>query len=120
MREQHDANHSPTSPNVVRVESGLLAGVPGVNPTVTVYKGVPYAAAPTDDLRWRAPEPPAAWEGVRMADTFGSICPQFIPAPGSFYQQEFYLEHEPQSEDCLFLNIWTAAQSPEERRPVMV
>ena len=93
----------------VRTESGLVRGVPGRDPSVTVYKGVPYAAPPVGDLRWRAPQPPLAWEGVRKADTFGSSCPQTRPRPG-----------EAISEDCLFLNIWTGAASASERRPVMV
>jgi para-nitrobenzyl esterase len=104
----------------VKVESGRLAGVQGDDPSITVFRGVPFAAPPIGDLRWRAPEPPLAWDGVRMADTFGSICPQYGPPPGSFYHEEFYLQPEERSEDCLYLNIWTAARDTDERRPVMV
>ena len=93
----------------VRTESGLVSGVPGRDPSITVYNGVPYAAPPMGDLRWRAPQPPIPWQGVRKADTFGSACPQTRPRPG-----------EAISEDCLFLNIWTGAPSASERRPVMV
>jgi para-nitrobenzyl esterase len=103
-----------------RVESGVLAGTLCADGTVAVFKGIPYAAPPVGELRWRAPQPPAAWAGVRPADTFGPICPQYGPPPGSFYQQEFYLQEEPQSEDCLYLNVWTAAAAESERRPVMV
>jgi para-nitrobenzyl esterase len=102
------------------VESGLLSGVASADSSVTVFKGIPYAAPPVGDLRWRPPLPPPAWAGVRPADIFGPICPQLGPPPGSFYQQEFYLHEEPQGEDCLYLNVWTAATAASERRPVMV
>jgi para-nitrobenzyl esterase len=105
---------------VVQTAHGALVGIPGAQPGIRVFKGVPYAAPPVGDLRWRAPQPPSAWDGMRPADQFGPICPQFDPPQGSFYQQEFYLQPEPQAEDCLYLNIWTAARSAEERRPVMV
>jgi len=104
----------------VRIDSGALAGVAGNNAGVAVFKGIPYASPPTGELRWRPPQPPACWEGVRQADRFGPICPQFIPAPGTFYYEEFYLEEQEQSEDCLYLNVWSAAADAAERRPVMV
>ncbi|MBP2643640.1 MAG: carboxylesterase family protein [Firmicutes bacterium] len=107
-------------PDVVRIESGLLSGVAGVDPAVMVFKGIPYAAPPVGNLRWRPPQPPAAWQGVRKADKFGAICPQFTAPKGSFYQLEYYPEEEPQSEDCLYLNVWTSAKTSKERRPVMV
>lgn len=94
--------------------SGLVTGVPAsAVPSVTVYKGIPYAAPPAGHLRWRPPQPPATWDGVRPADAFGPICPQttrFTSLP----------DHLPMSEDCLSLNIWTAAKAPDERRPVYV
>jgi para-nitrobenzyl esterase len=110
----------PSIRDTVRTEQGLARGVPGADAAVVVFKGLPYAAPPTGELRWRPPEPAPAWQGVRRADTFGPICPQHGPAAGSFYQQEFYLQDEPRSEDCLYLNVWTGAESPSERRPVMV
>jgi para-nitrobenzyl esterase len=119
--EQHTtAAGSTQSLAPVRVESGLLAGIPASDPTIQVFKGVPYAAPPIGRLRWSAPQPPIAWDGIRRADTFGAICPQYIPEKGSFYQLEFYPDDQPQSEDCLFLNIWTGASNATERRPVMV
>jgi para-nitrobenzyl esterase len=101
----------------VRVETGLLSGVPGDDASVTAFKGIPYAAPPVGALRWRPPQSPPGWQGVRAADHFGPICPQ--PAangPGGLGQ----VEGLAMSEDCLFLNVWTGARSGRERRPVMV
>jgi para-nitrobenzyl esterase len=100
----------------VRVESGLLSGVSGLSPEVKVFKGIPYAAPPVGDLRWRVPKAPRAWEGVRKSDSFGPTCMQTPYAEGSPYRSL----PEPTSEDCLYLNVWTAARSLQERRPVMV
>jgi para-nitrobenzyl esterase len=111
---------STTSFDTVRIESGLISGVQGSDSSVKVFKGIPYAASPVGDLRWRAPQPSVAWEGVRRADKFGPISPQIIPVKGSFYHSEFYLKEEIQSEDCLYLNVWTQAKESTERRPVMV
>ena len=94
----------------VRTEAGLVEGVPSVDPAITVYKGIPYAAAPTGALRWRPPAPPIPWTGVRKADRFGSVCPQ-AQAPHATL---------PMSEDCLFLNVWSGASAATERRPVFV
>src|SRR5688572_7708918 len=70
-------------PEQVRVETGLLAGAtsPG-QPGVRVFKGIPFAAPPTGDNRWRAPQPAAKWDGVRMADAFGAPCIAGAPAGG--------------------------------------
>jgi para-nitrobenzyl esterase len=94
----------------VRLDSGLVSGT-AANPDVHVFRGIPYAAAPTGKLRWRAPQPVAHWDGVRAADQFGTICTQ--PAPRSGAPPKM-------SEDCLFLNVWTAAKSAGDKRPVMV
>ncbi len=102
--------------NQARVESGVLEGVPGNNPEITVYKGIPYAAAPIGELRWRAPKPPEKWEGVRKAEHFSATCMQTPYAEGSPYRAP----DAPVSEDCLYLNVWTGAKSAKERRPVMV
>lgn len=93
----------------VKVESGLLQGT--VEDGLRVYRGIPYAAPPIGDLRWRPPQPPSKWDGVRVADRFGRACIQTnaaiadLPAP---------------SEDCLYLNVWTPAKRAGERLPVLV
>jgi para-nitrobenzyl esterase len=101
----------------VRVDGGLVSGTAGIVTTdIKVFKGVPYAAAPVGDLRWRPPVPQKPWEGVRKADQFGATCMQTPYADNSPYRSA----PEPVSEDCLFLNIWTGAKTQKENRPVMV
>jgi para-nitrobenzyl esterase len=103
----------------VRVESGLLEGVAGSTPGVRVFKGIPYAAPPVGNLRWRPPQPPAKWEGVRKADKFSDSCVQNLARSRNPWTAEFMVQNEA-SEDCLCLNVWTAAKSDGERRPVLV
>src|SRR2546425_5931170 len=94
----------------VRLESGLLSGASGSSPEVRVYKGIPYAAPPVGDLRWKAPKAPAPWQGVRDAAQFSPICYQQPYPAGSIYRSA----PQPVSEDCLYLNVWTAAQRAKE------
>ncbi len=93
-------------PDPVKVEGGKIQGT--VEDGLTVYKGIPFAAPPVGDLRWRAPEPAAKWDGILKADKF---------APGPIQGQNFPFG---KSEDCLYLNIWTPAKSKNDRIPVMV
>ncbi|HKP13248.1 MAG TPA: carboxylesterase family protein [Blastocatellia bacterium] len=100
--------------DIIKVEGGLISGTAAEG--VRSYKGIPFAAPPVGDLRWKAPQPVVSWEGVRACDHFGPECPQ-APYPAmSIYARP----PEKQSEDCLYLNVWTAARSNNERRPVMV
>ena len=88
----------------VKIDTGLISGTTGTSPDVRIYRGIPYAAPPVGDLRWRAPQPAAHWDGVRAADKFGSQCMQ---ARGG-------------AEDCLYVNVWTAAPNANAALPVMV
>ena len=96
----------------VRVEAGLVRGASRNDCGVLAFKGIPYAASPSGDLRWRAPQPPQAWVGVRDAAQFGPRCWSAWASDPTPWPS--------QSEDCLSLNVWTAARRTDERRPVMV
>src|SRR5262245_41872340 len=104
----------------VTVASGALSGLPSRDGLVRSFKGIPYAAPPVGALRWRPPQPVAAWQGTREAYRFSPICPQPNPLPGGFYQREFFQNFEVQNEDCLYLNVWTAVPPGADRRPVLV
>ena len=92
----------------VQVQGGLVSGAPGLDPAITIYKGIPYAAPPVEDRRWREPQPPEPWDGVREAVQFSSPCL-------GFKQRTTVVGVE----DCLYLNVWTGAASTDERRPVV-
>ena len=100
----------------VKTDAGLVSGAAGNDAAVRVFKGIPFAAPPVGPLRWRAPQPPAKWDGVRAATTFGPRCMQggggggragAPPPPAT-------------SEDCLYINVWTTAASSTAKLPVMV
>ena len=96
----------------VHLETGLASGTQGRDRSIMVYKGLPFAAPPVGDLRFKAPQPPIAWDGVRKADSFGKVCPQ-SGGPGGGNRDNM-------SEDCLTANVWTGAGYPGENRPVYV
>jgi len=93
-------------PAPVRVEQGLVQGT--AEDGLTVYRGIPFAAPPVGNLRWRAPQPAASWAGVLPALKFG---PSPIQGSG---------KGPGMSEDCLYLNVWSPAKSARDRIPVLV
>ncbi len=103
----------------VKTVGGLVSGVPGKNPSIMAFKGVPFAAPPVGDLRWRAPKQVAPWQGVRRADKFSASCIQHIVAERKPWTYEF-MAHGDINEDCLYLNVWTGAKSASEKLPVFV
>jgi para-nitrobenzyl esterase len=106
--KQSESGAPVASPAVVQIDSGLLAGTDG---TVRSFKGIPFAAPPIGELRWRPPQPVTPWTGVRQATSFGPDCPQ-APSGAS--------RGAGRGEDCLHLSVWTAARRADERLPVMV
>jgi para-nitrobenzyl esterase len=128
------ATASAMIPEQVRIDTGLIAGSASTSqPSVRVFKGIPFAAPPLGENRWRAPQPAAKWDGVRKADAFGAPCiagapaaprgggrggaaPAAAPGPAAATPPR-----EPaRSEDCLYANVWTSAKNANDRRPVMV
>jgi para-nitrobenzyl esterase len=109
------SNDQPLSAGPIRIETGLISGAPGRQRGVMAYKGVPYAAPPVGDLRFRAPQPPIAWDGVRKAEEFGAECPQ-----GGGGGNNPNAPKPNMNEDCLFANVWTSAAYADEKRPVYV
>ena len=93
-------------PAPVKVSEGLVQGK--YEEGLTVYKGIPFAAPPVGELRWKAPQPAAKWEGVKQTT-------EFAPAPIQGWGSQ-----SGKSEDCLYLNVWTPAKSPSDKIPVFV
>ena len=104
---------------VLEIDGGQIQGVATTVKGVYVFKGVPFAAPPVGDLRWRAPQPVVPWDGVKVADTFGPGAVQAPHDSSNPWTSEFYWEDPEFSEDCLYLNVWTPAPGePEKRLPV--
>ncbi|MDP9147088.1 MAG: carboxylesterase family protein, partial [Acidobacteriota bacterium] len=99
---------------VVRTKAGLVRGTSSKDGKVEIFKGVPFAAAPVGELRWREPQPMAPWKGVRDASAFGPRCMQ-----GRIFEDMVFRDEGP-SEDCLYLNIWTPGAAKYAKLPVMV
>lgn len=104
----------------VKTEYGKVSGEYHENSGIMAFRGIPFAAPPVGDLRWKAPQPAQKWEGVRECKIFSASPVQRTPEPFSMWTQEFIAPKEPLSEDCLYLNIWTGAVNTGEKRPVFV
>jgi len=104
----------PLSAQILTAEitGGKVEGI--INNGIASFKGIPFAAPPVGELRWKAPQPVIHWDGVKKADTFG-------PTPMQDKMMSKMLAQNPvMSEDCLYLNVWTGAKVANEKRPVMV
>lgn len=99
---------------IVSTNEGKVQGA--FEDSVYRFKGIPFAAPPTGKNRWRSPQPPLSWDGVRDAKHYKTLALQVQYPAGSFFKQPNY----PQSEDCLHLNIWTPSLDNSNRLPVMV
>ena len=107
----------------VKVENGWVRGLPAADPRITSYKGIPFAAPPVGENRWRAPQPCKDWEGELFAAEFGPIAMQANCAGDpakDIYAREWAVDAElPMSEDCLYLNVWAPADG-RKNLPVYV
>ena len=105
---------------LVQLQEGQIKGVKETESSLISYKGIPFAAPPVGELRWKAPQALEPWEGILDCDDFGPSPVQGKPMPFMFWSEEFLIPAEPISEDCLYLNVWTEAETTEEKLPVIV
>lgn len=103
-----------TPKDQVKTESGVLEGSVNSDQTARIFKGIPFAAPPVGELRWKAPQPAPSWTDVRQADKFGSACLQT-----NVFGDIYFRDAQP-SEDCLNLNIWIPAKPASAKLPVIV
>ena len=104
---------SQNDKTLIETKSGKIKG--SYQDGLYIFKGIPYAAPPVGEFRWLPPQPVKPWKGVRQAQTFGPIAPQ----NGALSLAPEYQVEEPQSEDCLYLNVWSPG-ADGSRRPVLV
>jgi len=100
--------------NQVKIENGTLEGTTNDATSIRSFKGIPFAAPPIRDLRWKEPQPVKSWDGVRKADHFGNN-----PMQKNVFGDMMF-RSAGMSEDCLYLNVWTPAKSGKEKLPVLV
>lgn len=106
----------------VKVENGIIRGIEAADPRITAYKGIPFAAPPVGENRWRAPQPCPDWEGELEAYRFAPISIQDTPGVGdNVYIREWHVDSDIlMDEDCLYLNVWTPAKTDDEKLPVVL
>jgi para-nitrobenzyl esterase len=102
---------------VLTIEGGQVKGVETPTKGIIVYKGIPFAAPPVGDLRWKEPQPVVPWQGVKVADKYGAAAMQVTWDPNSFYGKEWRASGSvPFNEDCLYLNVWTPAAGEKDKK----
>ena len=104
-----DAGETATAPELV-VTGGSISGITNADGDVIIYKGIPFAAPPVGDLRWKAPQPVESWDGVRVCTEYAAAAVQAEQAPFMMWTEEFIIDTSlGYSEDCLYLNVWAPA-----------
>jgi para-nitrobenzyl esterase len=104
---------------IVQTQSGKISGAM-LSDDIRVFKGIPFAAAPVGELRWKAPQPVKPWTDVKACTAYGASPMQGKPAPFGPWTWGYLIPKEPISEDCLYLNVWSGAKNGKEKRPVLV
>lgn len=106
----------------VKTENGMVRGIEAADPRITAFKGIPFAAPPIGENRWREPQPCKDWEGTLECYRFAPISIQWMPGLGdNIYDREWHVDPDIEmSEDCLYLNVWTGAKKADEKLPVLV
>ena len=106
----------------VSTKYGVVRGLPAADPRITSFKGIPFAAPPVGENRWKAPQPLKPWDGVLEAYQFAPISVQDQPGVGTdIYCREWHVDPDiAMGEDCLYLNVWTPAKKADEKLPVLV
>lgn len=118
--QEQEQPSAPAISDVVEVEGGKIRGTQ--EGEVFSFKGIPYAAPPVGENRWKRPQPVEPWKGIKNCTQFGNSAfqpPQEV-VEGSRDTAEFLVSNKNYSEDCLNLNVWTKAGKTDEKRPVIV
>jgi para-nitrobenzyl esterase len=102
----------------VKTLNGKVSGILNADKSLKMFKGIPFAAPPVGDLRWKAPQPVQNWVGTKVCTEFSASPMQRTPQPFSCWSEEFIAQPEPLSEDCLYLNIWSEVKA--NKQPVFV
>jgi para-nitrobenzyl esterase len=105
---------------LVKTANGKIQGTTNTDKTVRIFKGIPFAAPPVGDLRWKTPQPVQNWKGIKKCTAFAASPSQNKPQPFMCWSEEFIAQPEPLSEDCLYLNVCTTAKSKSEKQAVFV
>ena len=104
---------------IIQTKSGRISGLFNPETKINKFLGIPFAKAPIGELRWKAPQAPEAWTGIRDTKTFSASPFQNKPAPFLFWSSEYLIPESPISEDCLYLNVW-APQKNQKKKAVLV
>jgi para-nitrobenzyl esterase len=106
---------------IVKTNSGLVSGTVNKTGDILIFKGIPFAAPPIGELRWKEPQRVKPWKGIRKCDSFGPNAMQPKPVPSGAYGPEILIPAtDAISEDCLYLNVWTPVKHAGKKLPVMV
>lgn len=117
--EKLSSNLDPTK--AIEVDGGKITGTLSSDSKVAIYKGIPYAASPVGELRWKTPQSVNSWNGVKECADFGPSAIQGPQAPFMMWSKEFIIDtSKGYSEDCLNLNVWSETQGATNKRPVIV